>query len=138
METNVFFKLMLFLMYSFSQLHGILSAWYINILYEYVVSVQWLLKCINSHKVSNGFNSISSFLSSHFIIFMVKSSVFKELAWHSQGRNEPLLIRGVSARVALPKPIMPCSKFLFLATIFPKNCRRGEGGWGGENFFCGN
>jgi hypothetical protein len=27
----------------------------------------------------------------------------------------------VSARIALPKPMMPCSKFLFLATIFPKN-----------------
>jgi hypothetical protein len=37
---------------------------------------------------------------------------------------------GVSARIVLPKPIMPCSKFLFLATIFPKNV--GEGG--GERF----
>jgi hypothetical protein len=27
----------------------------------------------------------------------------------------------VSARIALPKPMMPCSKFLFLFTIFPKN-----------------
>jgi hypothetical protein len=27
----------------------------------------------------------------------------------------------VSARIALPKPMMPCSKFLFLVTIFPKN-----------------
>jgi hypothetical protein len=27
----------------------------------------------------------------------------------------------VSARIALPQPMMPCSKFLFLATIFPKN-----------------
>jgi hypothetical protein len=36
----------------------------------------------------------------------------------------------VSARIVLPKPVMPCSKFLFLATIFPKNV--GEGG--GERF----
>jgi hypothetical protein len=27
----------------------------------------------------------------------------------------------VSGRIVLPKPMMPCSKFLFLATIFPKN-----------------
>jgi hypothetical protein len=35
----------------------------------------------------------------------------------------------VSARIALPKRMMPCSKFLFLATIFPKNV--GERGGGG-------
>ena len=33
---------------------------------------------------------------------------------------------GVSARIALPKPMMPCSNFLLLATIFRKNV--GEGG----------
>jgi hypothetical protein len=41
----------------------------------------------------------------------------------------------MSARIALPKRIMPCSKFLYLATIFPKNVgeRRGRGrGRGGE------
>jgi hypothetical protein len=36
----------------------------------------------------------------------------------------------VPAIIVLPKPIMPYSKFLFLATIFPKNV--GEGG--GERF----
>jgi hypothetical protein len=39
----------------------------------------------------------------------------------------------VSARIALPQPMMPCSKFLFLATIFPKNV--GEQGWGVEKMF---
>ena len=39
----------------------------------------------------------------------------------------------MSARIALPKPMMPCSKFLFLATIFPENVgERGGGGGGGE------
>jgi hypothetical protein len=33
----------------------------------------------------------------------------------------------VSARIALPKPMMPCSNFLFLATIFPKNVGEGVG-----------
>jgi hypothetical protein len=32
----------------------------------------------------------------------------------------PFNLGGV-CRIALPKPMMPCSKFLFLATIFPKN-----------------
>jgi hypothetical protein len=35
----------------------------------------------------------------------------------------------VSARIALPKLMMPYSKFLFLATIFPKNVGEGGGGW---------
>jgi hypothetical protein len=34
----------------------------------------------------------------------------------------------VSARIALPKPMMPWSKFLFLATIFPKNVGERVGG----------
>jgi hypothetical protein len=37
----------------------------------------------------------------------------------------------VSARIALPKLMMPCSNFLFLATIFPKNVGEREGGGGG-------
>jgi hypothetical protein len=40
---------------------------------------------------------------------------------------------GVSARIALRKPMMLCSNFLFLATIFPKNV--GERGGGVENIF---
>jgi hypothetical protein len=45
----------------------------------------------------------------------------------------------VSARIALPKPMMPCSKFLLLATIFPKiKMFAGGGSIGGgvlRNFF---
>jgi hypothetical protein len=39
----------------------------------------------------------------------------------------------VSARIALPKPMMPCRKFLYLATIIPKNV--GERGRGLKNYF---
>jgi hypothetical protein len=37
----------------------------------------------------------------------------------------------VAARIALPNPMMPCSKFLFLAAIFPKNFGERGGGEGG-------
>jgi hypothetical protein len=33
----------------------------------------------------------------------------------------------VSARIALRKPMMPCSKKIFFATISPKNVGGGEG-----------
>ena len=39
---------------------------------------------------------------------------------------ENLYLATVDNAIALPKPMMPCSKSLFLATIFPKNV---------ENFF---
>jgi hypothetical protein len=37
----------------------------------------------------------------------------------------------MSARITLPKPMMLCSKFLYLATIFPQNAGEQGGGGGG-------
>jgi hypothetical protein len=72
------------------------------------------------------------FFTSHVYLWQIKNFGF------AQGRNLPLLIRRVSARIALPKPMMPCSKFLFLAIISPKNIgERGGGRGGGLKKFSG-
>jgi hypothetical protein len=57
---------------------------------------------------------------------MLKVQQYDVKVKYMQGRNYHLLIRRVSARIALPKPMMSCSECLFLATIFPKNAVGGR------------